>query len=285
VTPFLVYSLLKTEVSILGACVTLSMLKDTCICVASYTLLVISVDRYLIIVHRRDRLCSKVARMVIFSIWIGSICMNSLQFLSFIGEDYETFDSVFCNSYRSQKVSNYRIFYTNILLLIIFYIPVVVMFYLYASILRTVQLTSKRIHNHSGSSVSISVTQYSSKLGLPTVAVPYRFTGDFNAKRKAFGTILILFVTLFCCWLPYTTSRAISGFYRHRLTDIVLLTLGFLKSALYPVIFCARNKKFRVACRRFLPNQIRIPKSCLHRKQRRVNPRILYKCSEYETRF
>ncbi|XP_045199063.2 high-affinity lysophosphatidic acid receptor-like [Mercenaria mercenaria] len=286
VAPFVLYNMLKTNISVFGMCVCFSVLKDACICVTSYTLLVISVDRYLIIVHRKDRLCPKMAKGIILIIWFGSVCISIPQFLSFAKEEFVTFDKIFCYDSVSVSISNFRLSYALILLSVTFYIPVVVMFYLYAAILRTVQLSSKRIHNHSGSTVSISVTQYSSKLGLPTVAVPYRFTGDFNAKRKAFGTILLIFITLFCCWLPYTTNRIITlGASRQILVETILLTLGFLKSALYPIIFCARNKKFRVACRRFLPSSLQIPKTCIQRKQRRVDPKSVYKCSEFETRI
>lgn len=286
VAPFVMCNLLYIDISALVACICFSVLKDTSFSVASYTLLVISIDRYLIIVHRKDRLSPKFAKVIIFVIWCGSVFINVPKFFGFISDELIAIDRLICSYEIEHSLTNYKLAYILILLSVIFYIPVVIMFYMYGAILRTVRQSSKRIHNHSGSAVSISVTQYSSKLGLPTVAMPYRFAGDFNAKRKAFGTILLLFITLFFCWFPYTTSKLLTVNDRgNLLTETVLLTAGFLKSALYPVIFCARNKKFRTACLRFMPSSIKIPKTCLERKQRRVNPKVLYQCSESESRI
>lgn len=287
VMPFIVCELLDAGISVFGACVCLSVLKDTCVCVASYTLLVISVDRYLIIVLRKDRLCPKVARFMIAIIWGCSVFLSAPQFFSFIDFEFITSDMILCYNRKPHTLSAYVSGYIRVLMSVTVYVPVGIMFYMYSAILRTVQLSSKRIHNHSDSAVSVSVTQYNSKLGLPIVAVPFRFTGDFKEKRKAFGTILLLYMTSLCCWLPYTTYKVITiGSSGQILTETILLSLGFLKGTLYPIIFCARNDKFRLACLLFLPTSIRIPKTaCMERKQRRVDPKTLYQCSEIETRI
>lgn len=288
ITPVTFYKLVRPDVYIhVNVCIILSVVKDTFIAVMSYTLLTISVDRFLIIVYKKDRLCVHMAKQCTGVIWCVALVFTSLQFLSTI-RNTMIFDNTFCDHDYPYSVS-VTASYTTILTTVTFYIPALVMFYLYASILRTVQLSSKRVHNHCGTTISVSVTQYSNKLGLPPVATPYRFTGDFNAKRRAFGTILILYIALLACWMPYIVRRTADDLIgasksRDIAIHFVFIAIGLSKCAVYPLILCFRNKKFRTACMRVLPSSVRFSTKCLRIKSRRISPKTVYECSEDDSR-
>lgn len=289
IAPLTSYRLFRpNDVIDLNVCIVISVIKDTMIAVTSYTLLIVSADRFLIIVHKKDRLSVATAKTYTVLVWCVSVFLALPQFLSTIKQTV-IFDNTFCSRTSLFHV-DVQTAYTLILTSVTFYLPMLVMFYLYASILRTVQLSSKRIHNHSGGAVSVSVTQYSNKLGLPPVVTPYRFTGDFNAKRRAFGTILILYVALLCCWLPYIAKRTEESLLgspvpRDLAVSFVLITFGLMKSALYPLILCFRNKKMRTACLRYFPTQLNIPTRCLRIRSRRISPKTVYECRDSESRF
>ncbi|XP_052808265.1 high-affinity lysophosphatidic acid receptor-like [Mya arenaria] len=285
--PFTLYQLAAPSSDVaLNVCICLSVVKDSAVSVAACTLLVISMDRFLIIVFRRDRLSVLVAKCCMAVIWALSVSLASVQFLSNV-EGFVVHDDFLCKDNRGYSKSSLA--YTTSLVTLTFFLPMVVMFYLYATILRTVQLTSKKIHNHSGSTVNVSVTQYSSQLGLPPVAHPYRVNGDFDAKRRAFGTIIILYVTSLMCWLPYMAKRISINNNNNDESqsdpvNVFFLIIGCLKSALYPVFYCARNRRFRRACSGVLPSKPRLPKRTFRIKSRRVNPKVIYEMSEIETR-
>lgn len=287
--PFIFYRLLRPDGDIShNVCITQSVVKDAMVTVMSYTLVVISADRFLIIVYKKDRLCATMAKTYTISIWCLALFFTLPQYFSRFRNTL-IFDTIFCGWEKSFSV-DIRVVYTLTLTSVTFYVPAIVMFYIHAFILRTVQLSLKTIHNHPGTAVTVSVTQYSNRLGLPPILAPYRVTGDFSAKRRAFGTILILYVTLFICWLPYIVKRTVDDFIgksksRDVTICIVLMTIGLSKGALYPVILCFRNKKFRTACLRIFPTQINFPTRCLKLKSRRISPKTVYEYSESETRI
>ena len=288
-TSFTFYRLLEPYSAIhLNVCIIVSVVKDVMVAVTSYTLLVVSADRFLIIVYKKDRLCVASAKTYTACVWCLSIVLALPQFISTIKKTV-IYDNVFCSKVEPFYV-NIQTAYTLIFLSVTFYFPLAVMFYLYASILRTVQLSSKRVSNHNGLAVSVSVTQYSNKMGLPPVATPYRFTGDFNAKRRAFGTILILYLAFAGCWLPYIAKRteiSLTGGYTSRDIDVsfVMMTIGLIKCALFPLILFFRNKRMRTACFRWFSCRICKPTGCLIIKSRRISPKTVYECCDSETRI
>ena len=112
-------------------------------------------------------------------------------------------------------------------------------------------------------------------------------------RTRAFKTVLILSLLLCACWLPYVTAVLVTSLCgRPRPVLLALLLwLGFAKSALNPVVYCLRIRKFRDACREALPRSCRawcawcawcrLPPRCLAvLAKRRVNPSAVYQCAE-----
>ena len=259
----------------------LSCLQNALLCVVTVNLLTISADRFLIIVHGKDKLCPKLTKRIIYITWTLSLLLSSPPLFSVISTNILTgrqISSVHCNRSFSDNV------YSMVYICLLFFLPSLIIFCLHASILRTVRQSSKQVHNYPGSTLSVSVTEYSSKLGLPTVARTRTLPGDFHPKRRAFGTILLLYIILISCWSPYMLTVAIKsindmGKGGHK-ASVILLCFGCLKCALFPVIYCARNKKFRDACSSVLPDYFKCPERMKKSSQRRVNPSLAYECTE-----
>jgi len=284
--PLVTYNLVTLDDRVTGnVCLAASVSTDAAVGVACGTLLIISADRFFIIVHKRDRLSVWVAKATIVGTWTASVALASLQLLS--GTlDTALYDTTACWAVPGVNSESASTGYTVTLVTIVFFLPMVLILYLFASIIRTVQLTSKKVHIYSGSELCVSVTQYSSKLGLPIEAKPCRFAGHFDAKRRAFKTILLLCVTVLFCWLPHmiermsATTASVPSNSGNRTVAMVFLVFGFSKSALYPVIFCVRNTRFRRACLHMVPTAIKLPKRAFRIRSTRVNPRIFYEVSE-----
>ncbi|KAH3706884.1 hypothetical protein DPMN_066275 [Dreissena polymorpha] len=284
VMPFLIFKTVFPERLVdLRLCVSISMIKDVLVAVSTFTLMIISADRFLIVVHKKDRLTVPVSKLCITGTWAVAILFTMVQ-LESNSREAILHDLLFC--YQHAPSSRIAVIYTVTFVTLTFIIPLAVMFYLFATILRTVQLICKKVHIHTGSNLNIAVTQYSSKIGLPPVATRYTFMGDFEAKRRAFGTIFLLFITLFICWVSYMSERIFrnTGSNEHTsgdlIVELIFISIGFMKSALYPVIFCARNRRFRSACGRIFTIKLCLFTKCVVLKSRRIRPRNLYVCPE-----
>ena len=104
-------------------------------------------------------------------------------------------------------------------------------------------------------------------------------------RTRAFKTILILSLLLCVCWVPYITAVLVTNLAgRHRPVMLcLLLWLGFVKSALNPVVYCLRIRKFRDACKEALPCPCctcSFPRCVAAMAKRRVNPSAVYQCTE-----
>lgn len=81
--------------------------------------------------------------------------------------------------------------------------------------------------------------------------------GNFQRNLKATKTIALIISALFICWFPYSVaSFALSlckECYMNTPPQVLtaLLILGYLNSALNPLVYSLRNRKFREAYRNF----------------------------------
>ncbi|XP_043852547.1 probable G-protein coupled receptor 45 [Dromiciops gliroides] len=246
-------------------------------------LLIISVDRFLIIVQRQDKLNPRRAKVMIAISWALSFCIS---FPSLVGWTF-----VEVPTRAPQCVLGYTEFpadraYAVVLVVAVFFVPFSIMLYSYLCILNTVRRNAIRVHNHTE---SLCLSQVS-KLGLMGLQRPHPLNIDMSFKTRAFSTILILFVGFSFCWLPHTIFSLLSVFSRKfyysssfYITSTSVLWLSYLKSVFNPVIYCWRIKKFREACIEFLPKTFKIFPKVPGRTRRRIHPNTIYVCTEHQS--
>ncbi|XP_046877639.1 probable G-protein coupled receptor 63 [Hypomesus transpacificus] len=246
-------------------------------------LLIISIDRFLIIVQKQDKLSPHRAKVLIVITWALSLCFS---FPLAIGHP-----SLQIPSRAPQCVFGYTSHpgyhaYVLVLMLVFFFIPFMVMLYTFMGILNTIRHNAIRIHSHPD---SICLSQ-ASKLGLMSLQRPFQMKIDMSFKTRAFTTILILFSVFTACWAPFAAYSLVStfsrGFYlKDSFFEIStwLLWLCYLKSALNPLIYYWRIKKFRVACLDLMPKYFKFLPQLPGHTKRRIRPSAVYVCGEHRS--
>ncbi|XP_067098247.1 probable G-protein coupled receptor 63 [Osmerus mordax] len=246
-------------------------------------LLIISIDRFLIIVQKQDKLSPHRAKVLIVITWTLSLC---LSFPLAIGHP-----SLQIPSRAPQCVFGYTSHpgyhaYVLVLMLVFFFIPFMVMLYTFMGILNTIRHNAIRIHSHPD---SICLSQ-ASKLGLMSLQRPFQMKIDMSFKTRAFTTILILFSVFTVCWAPFAAYSLVStfssGFYlKDTFFEIStwLLWLCYLKSALNPLIYYWRIKKFRDACLDMMPKYFKFLPQLPGHTKRRIRPSAVYVCGEHRS--
>lgn len=249
-------------------------------------LLIISVDRFLIIVQRQDKLTPHRAKLLIAGSWVLSLCVS---LPSVVG--WRAGAAGIGGAWAPQCVLGYSESladrgYTVLLAVAVFFVPFTVMLYSYMCILNTVRRNTLRIHNHTSEHSCLPALNQVSKKRLagPQIKV------DMSFKTRAFTTILILFVGFSVCWLPHTVVSLLAVFSRQFYYSSVFypvsigaLWLSYLKTVFNPVIYCWRIRKFREACQEFIPKSCRLCPRVPGRSHRRVRPSNLYVCSEIQS--
>lgn len=246
-------------------------------------LLIISIDRFLIIVQKQDKLSPQRAKVLIVVTWGLSFIFS---FPLAVGSPPLQIpprapQCVF--GYSTE--SGYQA-YVLILLLVFFFIPFMVMLYTFMGILNTIRHNAIRIHSHPD---SICLSQ-ASKLGLLSLQRPFQMNIDMSFKTRAFATILILFSVFTVCWAPFTAYSLVTtfnyGFY-HKDSFFQISTwflwLCYLKSALNPLIYYWRIKKFRDACLDLMPKYFKFLPQLPGNTKRRIQPSAVYVCGEHRS--
>ncbi|XP_061609377.1 probable G-protein coupled receptor 63 [Phyllopteryx taeniolatus] len=238
-------------------------------------LLIISIDRFLIIVQKQDKLSPQRAKVLILLTW------GLAFFFSFplaVGSPRLQIpprapQCVF--GYSSEP--DYHA-YVLILMSVFFFIPFMVMLYIFMGILNTIRHNTARIHSH---------PSQAGKLGLLSLQKPLQMNIDVSFKTRAFATILILFCVFTVCWAPFTAYSLVTTFNDDFYckdsffqVSTWVLWLCYLKSALNPIIYYWRIKKFRDACLdlkpKFLPQ---LPGNT----KRRIQPSAVYVCEGHRS--
>ncbi|XP_070589339.1 probable G-protein coupled receptor 63 [Erythrolamprus reginae] len=246
-------------------------------------LLIISIDRFLIIVQRQDKLNPYRAKVLIAASWLVAFVV---AFPLSVGNP-----SLQIPSKAPQCVFGYTTnpgyrAYVVVVALVSFFIPFLVMLYSFMGILNTVRHNAIRIHSHPD---SICLSQ-ASKLGLMSLQRPFQMNIDMSFKTRAFTTILILFIVFIICWAPFTTYSLIATFnshfyHKHNFFEIStwLLWLCYLKSALNPLIYYWRIKKFHDACLDLVPKYFKFLPQLPGQARRRIRPSAVYVCGEHRS--
>ncbi|XP_037345515.1 high-affinity lysophosphatidic acid receptor [Pungitius pungitius] len=253
-------------------------------------LLIISVDRFLIIVQRQDKLTPHRAKLLIAGSWVLSLCVS---LPSVVG--WRTGAAGMGAAWAPQCVLGYSDSvadrgYTVLLAVAVFFVPFAVMLYCYMCILNTVRRNTLRIHNHTSEHSCLPALNQVSKMRLTGLQRPPQIKVDMSFKTRAFTTILILFVGFSVCWLPHTVVSLLAVFSQRFYYSSVFypisigaLWLSYLKTVFNPVIYCWRIRKFREACQEFIPKSCRLCPRVPGRSRRRVRPSNIYVCSETQS--
>lgn len=242
-------------------------------------LLIISIDRFLIIVQKQDKLSPQRAKLLIVVTWGLSFIVS---FPLAVG-----FPALRTPPRAPQCVFGYSIepgyhTYVLILTLVFYFIPFATMVYTFLGILNTIRHNAVRIHSRSDA-VCLSPV---GKLGLLRLQRPLQMNIDMSFKTRAFSTILILFSVFTMCWTPFTAYSLVTtfsdGFYHKDSFFQVsawVLSLCYLKSALNPLIYYWRIKKFREACLDLMPKYLKFLPQLPGNTKRRIQPSAVYVCS------
>ncbi|XP_066466213.1 probable G-protein coupled receptor 63 isoform X1 [Tiliqua scincoides] len=246
-------------------------------------LLIISIDRFLIIVQRQDRLNPYRAKILIVVSWATAFVVAFP--LSVGNPNLQVPTKAPQCVFGYTTTPGYRA-YVILVVMISFFIPFLVMLYSFMGILNTVRHNAVRIHSHPD---SICLSQ-ASKLGLMSLQRPFQMNIDMSFKTRAFTTILILFIVFIICWAPFTTYSLIATFnshfyHKHNFFEIStwLLWLCYLKSALNPLIYYWRIKKFHDACLDLIPKYFKFLPQLPGHTRRRIRPSAIYVCGEHRT--
>ncbi|XP_033635498.1 high-affinity lysophosphatidic acid receptor-like [Asterias rubens] len=244
---------------------------------ATFILATISVDRYFIIVRRKDKLNPHRAKIVIGVSWLSSFLV---AFPPVVGWSHLGYSPGQAQCRVQMPINPADKAYIVCLYLAIFYIPCAAMSFSYLFILNTVRRNSLRVQNHPE---SLSISQ-ANKLGLTTLPRPSRVNMDMSFKTRAFTTILLLFIVFIMCWAPSAIGMYVELFSEsHRMNpfaEAVIVWLTYLNSAFNPIIYCWRIKKFREACRELAPKTFRLLPKLPGRTRRRIRPSAMYECNE-----
>ncbi|XP_071114396.1 probable G-protein coupled receptor 63 [Haliotis cracherodii] len=256
------------------ACVITGFLHGLIYTVGIYTLLAISVDRYLIIVSRTTMLTLNRAKIIILLSWVVA---GTVTFPPVVGwGEYRPEVQLLCSVGRSRGAGD--AVYVMLATVLATFVPLLLMLHSFVCIIATVRKKCVRVQDQPRG-VCIS---YNRKVVTATLGGVRRLKIDVGFKTRSFKTILLLFVVLTVCWAPYSTWIMLNSVVNEHLSVIVSLLpcVCYLKTAINPIIYYASIKKFREACKGFLP-RFCWPVPCVpasHR--RRVNPSAVYEVRE-----
>lgn len=246
-------------------------------------LLIISVDRFLIIVQRQDKLNPRRAKVIIAVSWALSFCVSAPSLTGWTIMEVP--------ARAPQCVLGYTEFpagraYVVMLVVAVFFVPFGIMLCSYLCILHTFRKNATRVHNQSD---SLDLRQLT-RAGLRRLQRQQQVSLDLSFKTKAFTTILILFVGFSLCWLPHSVYSLLSVFSQRfycspsfYTTSSCILWLSYVKSVFNPVVYCWRIKKFREACIELLPQTFQILPRVPERIRRRIQPSTVYACNENQS--